>query len=110
MLPVEDKRPFDKRVLSFHPERSQSKVQFLIDQTGCPVSNPPPMTMIINTAERVLLIKVARMADLRGVTMPRSRSSCDTRKPRSRSRGPACRGGPNVWGWASARCPIRVSP
>ena len=47
-------------VLSFHPERSQSKVKFLIDQAECPVSNPPPMTLIINIPERVLLIKVSR--------------------------------------------------
>jgi hypothetical protein len=67
-LPVEEKQPFEKMVLSFHPERSQSKVKFLIDQAECPVSNPPPMTMIINIPERVLLIKVTKMSDLRGDT------------------------------------------
>lgn len=67
-LPVEDKQPFEKIVLSFHPERSQSKVKFLLDQSECPVSNPPPMTMIINIPERVLLIKVTKLADLRGDT------------------------------------------
>jgi len=67
-LPVEDKQPFEKMVLSFHPERSVSKVKFLLDQAECPVSNPPPMTMIINIPERVLLIKVTKLADLRGDT------------------------------------------
>ncbi|MGA2549525.1 MAG: LytTR family transcriptional regulator DNA-binding domain-containing protein [Burkholderiaceae bacterium] len=67
-LPVEDKQPFDKMVLSFHPERSQSKVQFLLDQAECPVSNPPPMTMIINIPERVLLIKVTKLSNLRDET------------------------------------------
>ncbi len=67
-LPVEEKQPFDKMVLSFHPERSQPKVKFLIDQTECPVSNPPPMTMIINIPERVLMIKVTKMSDLAGTT------------------------------------------
>ncbi len=67
-LPVEDKQPFEKMVLSFHPERSQAKVKFLLDQAECPVSNPPPMTMIINIPERVLLIKVTKTADLRGDT------------------------------------------
>lgn len=67
-LPVEDKQPFEKMVLSFHPERSQSKVKFLLDQAECPVSNPPPMTMIINIPERVLLIKVTKLSDLRGDT------------------------------------------
>lgn len=64
VLPVEEKQPFDRMVLSFHPERSQPKVAFLLDQAGqCPVANPPPMTMIINIPERVLLIKVTRMSD-----------------------------------------------
>jgi hypothetical protein len=67
-LPVEDKQPFEKMVLTFHPERSQTKVKFLLDQAECPVSNPPPMTMIINIPERVLLIKVAKMSDMRGDT------------------------------------------
>jgi len=67
-LPVEDKQPFDKMVLSFHPERSQPKVKFLLDQAECPVSNPPPMTMIINIPERVLLIKVTKLSDMRGDT------------------------------------------
>jgi DNA-binding LytR/AlgR family response regulator len=55
-------------VLSFHPERSQAKVKFLLDQAECPVSNPPPMTMIINIPERVLLIKVTKLSNLRGET------------------------------------------
>ena len=68
VLPVEDKQPFDKIVLSFHPERSQPKVKFLLDQAECPVSNPPPMTMIINIPERVLLIKVTKLSDMRDET------------------------------------------
>jgi hypothetical protein len=67
-LPVEDMQPFEKMVLSFHPERSKAKVKFLLDQAECPVSNPPPMTMIINIPERVLLIKVTKLSDLRGDT------------------------------------------
>jgi LytTR family transcriptional regulator, CO-responsive transcriptional regulator RcoM len=64
VLPVEEKQPFSKMVLDFHPERSQPKVSFLLDQAAvCPVVNPPPMTMIINIPERVLLIKVSRTSD-----------------------------------------------
>lgn len=63
-LPVDQMQPFDRMVLSFHPERSQPKVEFLLDQAAvCPVASPPPMTMIINIPERVLLIKVSRTAD-----------------------------------------------
>ena len=66
VLPVEQMQPFDRMVLSFHPESSQPKVEFLLDQAAvCPVSNPPPMTMIINIPERVLLIKLSRTADAR---------------------------------------------
>jgi hypothetical protein len=63
-LPVDELRPFDSMVLDFHPERSRPKVEFMLDQAVvCPVSNPPPMTMIINIPERVLLIKVTRLSD-----------------------------------------------
>lgn len=69
VLPVDEKQPFDRFVLSFHPERSQPKVEFMLDQAGqCPVSAPPPMTMIINIPERVLLIKVSRMSGASGLT------------------------------------------
>lgn len=67
-LPVDERQPFDKIVLALHPERSQSKVKFLLDQAECPVANPPPMTMIINIPERVLLIKVTKLADAHGQT------------------------------------------
>ena len=68
VLPVDDKQPFDKVVLSFHPERSQPKVQFLLDQAECPVDHPPAMTMIINIPERVLLIRVSKLVDVAGAT------------------------------------------
>lgn len=69
VLPVDETQPFDRFVLSFHPERSQPKVEFMLDQAGqCPVSAPPPMTMIINIPERVLLIKVSRMSGSSGRT------------------------------------------
>jgi LytTR family transcriptional regulator, CO-responsive transcriptional regulator RcoM len=64
VLPVDEKQPFDRMVLDFHPERSRPKVEFLLDQARqCPVAAPPPMTMIINIPERVLLIKVSRTSD-----------------------------------------------
>ena len=64
VLPVHQKQPFDRRVLSFHPQRSQPKVEFMLDQAAqCPAANPPPMAMIINIPERVLLIKVAQLSD-----------------------------------------------
>ncbi|MFY9514526.1 MAG: LytTR family DNA-binding domain-containing protein [Rubrivivax sp.] len=66
VLPVDQVLPFDRLVLSFHPERSQPKVEFLLDQAAkCPVANPPPMTMIINIPERVLLIKVTQLTDVK---------------------------------------------
>jgi len=66
-LPVEEMKPFGQRVLQFHPERSQPKVEFMLTQAAtCPVANPPLMTMIINIPERVLLIKVTRVTDFAG--------------------------------------------
>ena len=69
VLPVDETQPFSRMVLDFHPERSKAKVEFLLDQAAvCPVASPPPMTMIINIPERVLLIKVSRMSDAAGTS------------------------------------------
>ncbi len=48
-------------VLQVHPESSREKVRWLLDQSSCPATSPPPMTMMINIPERVLLIKVSKM-------------------------------------------------
>ncbi|OYY53536.1 MAG: hypothetical protein B7X59_02550 [Polaromonas sp. 39-63-203] len=70
VLPVSDKQPFDKLVTSFHPARSQPKVNFLLDEaSGCPMANAAPMTMIINIPEQVLLIKVSRLGDAQDQTV-----------------------------------------
>lgn len=67
-LPVQDRLPFGKLVTTFHPEVSRAKVEFLLGQAECPVNNAPPMTMIINIPERVLLIKVSKIGDEQGAT------------------------------------------
>jgi len=69
VLPVDEKQPFGALVTSFHPERSQPKVNFLLDEAArCPMSNAVPMTMIINIPEQVLLIKVSRLGDAHNAT------------------------------------------
>ena len=50
-----------EEVLQLHPDKSREKVRFLLEQSACPVDSPPPMTMMINIPDRVLLIKVAKM-------------------------------------------------
>lgn len=67
-LPVQEKLPFGKIVTDFHPEAAKAKVKFLLGQAECPVNNAPPMAMMINIPERVLLIKVSKLADVQGVT------------------------------------------
>ena len=67
-LPVDEKLPFGKIVTDFHPESAKAKVKFLLGQADCPVNNAPPMAMMINIPERVLLIKVSKMGDLQGTT------------------------------------------
>jgi hypothetical protein len=84
-LPVDEKLPFGKLVTSFHPESSRAKAQFLIGQAECPVSNAPPMTMIINIPERVLLVKVSKVGDEKGVTI-RATRSFSTTSPRLSAR------------------------
>lgn len=65
-LPVQEKMPFGKIVTDFHPEAARPKVKFLLGQAECPVNNAPPMAMMINIPERVLLIKVSKLSDERG--------------------------------------------
>jgi len=57
-----------QEILQFHPENSRAKVKWLLDQSACPIDSPPPMTMMINIPDRVLLIKVSKiMAHDKGV-------------------------------------------
>lgn len=67
-LPLQDKMPFGKIVTSFHPEAAKAKVKFLLGQAECPVNNAPPMAMMINIPDRVLLIKVSKIGDAQGTT------------------------------------------
>lgn len=48
-------------VTQLHPEKSRRKVAFLLETSACPTESPPPMTMMINVPDRVLLIKVSKM-------------------------------------------------
>jgi len=48
-------------ILQLHPQKSRNKVQWLLESASCPVTSPPPMTMMINVPDRVLLIKVSKM-------------------------------------------------
>lgn len=50
-----------QEILQFHPKKSRSKVQWLLEQAACPAESPPPMTMMINIPDKVLLIKVSKM-------------------------------------------------
>ena len=57
-------------VLQLHPEKSREKLRFLLqaeDAGGCPVKSPPPLAMMINIPDRILLIKVSRMTASGGV-------------------------------------------
>jgi hypothetical protein len=68
-LPVQEKLPFGKIVTSFHPEAARAKLKFLLGQAECPVNNAPPMALMINIPDRVLLIKVSKIGDVQGATI-----------------------------------------
>jgi len=68
-LPVQEKLPFGKVVTSFHPEAARAKLKFLLGQAECPVNNAPPMALMINIPDRVLLIKVSKIGDVQGATI-----------------------------------------
>jgi hypothetical protein len=68
-LPVQEKLPFGKIVTSFHPEAARAKLKFLLGQAECPVNDAPPMALMINIPDRVLLIKVSKLGDAQAATI-----------------------------------------
>lgn len=55
------KQAIGQNILQFHPEKSRAKVGWMLESSGCPAESSPPMTMMINIPDRVLLIKVSKM-------------------------------------------------
>lgn len=56
-------------VVQLHPAKSRDKLRFLLqssDAGGCPVKSPPPVAMMINIPDRILMIKVSSMTDMTG--------------------------------------------
>jgi hypothetical protein len=68
VLPVDEKRPFHKLVMDFHPPQAGPKLKFLLSQANVSDIHSMPMTMIINIPERVLLIRVTRLTNHENVT------------------------------------------
>lgn len=57
-------------LVKLHPEKTRGKLSELLrhaDANGCPVKSPPPVTMMINIPDRVLLIKVSKMFGTSGI-------------------------------------------
>jgi hypothetical protein len=58
-------------VLQMHPEKSRDKLRLLLQSgqdNGCPMKSPPPVAMMINIPDRVLVVKVSKMIGAGGVT------------------------------------------
>ncbi|NNJ97288.1 MAG: PAS domain-containing protein [Gammaproteobacteria bacterium] len=51
-----------QQVLDIHPEKSREKIKCLFDQLSNTTNPLPPMTVMLNNPERVLLIKLSAMA------------------------------------------------
>jgi LytTR family transcriptional regulator, CO-responsive transcriptional regulator RcoM len=68
-LGVDQDRLFGMDVVQLHPAKSREKLRFLLqsrDAGGCPVKSPPPVAMMINIPDRLLMLKVSRMSDMNG--------------------------------------------
>tara|TARA_R110002111_G_scaffold167357_1_gene233299 strand:+ start:98 stop:817 length:720 start_codon:yes stop_codon:yes gene_type:complete len=50
-----------ENILNFHPEKSHEKIKMLLKESQCPMDSPPPVSMMINTIDRLLMIKVSKM-------------------------------------------------
>ncbi len=62
ILDIQGEDVIGRQILQLHPEKSRDKVKWLLESSRCPVESPPPMTMMINTPDKVLLIKVSKMS------------------------------------------------
>lgn len=95
ILGVDAEAIIGQEILQFHPEKSRNKVKWLLEATACPADSPPPMTMMINIPDRVLLIKVSKVFahdkgvgtcmvffDLTEMTTTPHKSQVDSDKPR----------------------------
>jgi len=68
-LGVGQDKLFGIDVVQLHPEKSRDKLRFLLqsrDAGGCPVKSPPPVAMMINIPDRILMIKVSKMTGAGG--------------------------------------------
>ncbi|CAG4917128.1 LytTR family DNA-binding domain-containing protein [Paraburkholderia saeva] len=68
-LGVTQDKLFGIDVVQLHPEKSRDKLRFLLqshDADGCPVRSPPPVAMMINIPDRILMIKVSKMSGTGG--------------------------------------------
>jgi hypothetical protein len=68
-LGVQQDKLFGIDVVQLHPEKSRDKLRFLLesrDPGGCPVKSPPPVAMMINIPDRILMLKVSRMTGIGG--------------------------------------------
>ncbi len=63
-------RALGQPILQFHPQKSRQKVAWLLESANCPVESPPPVTMMINIPDRVLLIKVSKMTGMDSASAP----------------------------------------
>ncbi|MCB8883125.1 LytTR family transcriptional regulator [Acidisoma cellulosilytica] len=60
---------FGVDVLSLHPPKSREKIAFLLGHAEVPAhggKSPPPLAMMINIPDRMLMIKVSQMATANG--------------------------------------------
>ena len=65
-LPVEHRQPFGKLVTAFHSDHARRKIDFMFDHGHGPGANPPPMAMIVDIPERVLLSRISKLVDSQG--------------------------------------------
>jgi hypothetical protein len=67
-LGVDQDKLFGIDVVQLHPEKSRDQLRVLLhsrDAGGCQVKSPP-LAMMINIPDRILMIKVSRMSGMSG--------------------------------------------
>jgi hypothetical protein len=107
-LGVSQDRLLGLNVLQLHPERSRGKLSFILESAeagGCPLKSPPPVAMMINIPDKILMVKASKMVGASGIsgtcmifydltdvtTMPSAVPSVEPVSPRRLSKIPVYR-------------------
>ncbi|MFD2180483.1 LytTR family DNA-binding domain-containing protein [Veronia pacifica] len=67
VLECPDGKPLGQEIVKFHPPNIRDKVARLMDFSKCPISSPPPISMVITAINKLLLLKISKTVGRSGI-------------------------------------------